>query len=223
VAELKSFSRSIFDVEETVNAATEMKYAKAIRRILADQWTEPSDDFVKFFASQVYSGRVTQSVREQFSSIVHRVLHQFLNDKINRRLKSALEGDENKKPAPAVEEEEEDESEDGIVTTEEEVEGYHIVKAIVRKVSPGDRVHMRDTKSYCNVLFDNRNRKPICRLRFNAATRKYIGIFDEDRNEEKILIETLADIYKYSEQLCATAQRYMDDENTEQVAEVPIA
>lgn len=215
VAELKRFSLSIFDLEETVNAATELKYAKAIRQILAQQWVEPSDDFVKFFAAQVYSGRVTASVREQFSGIVHRVLHQFLNDRINRRLKSALEGDDSSAtPTQAAVEpdEEDDESEDGIVTTEEEIEGYHIVKAIVREVIPGDRVYIRDTKSYCNVLFDNSTRKPICRLRFNAATRKYIGLFDGEA-EDKLLIESLADIYKYSERLCATAKAYLDEEN----------
>ena len=66
---------------------------------------------------------------------------------------------------------------DGIVTTEEEWEGFHIVRAILAKHVDPRRVVMRDTKSYCGILLDDNNRKPICRLRFNYS-QKYIGLFD---------------------------------------------
>ncbi len=70
--------------------------------------------------------------------------------------------------------------ESGIVTTIEEIEGFHIVRALLRDIVEVKRVAIRDTKSYCGVLLDNINRKPICRLRFNTS-QKYIGLFDNNR------------------------------------------
>ena len=70
---------------------------------------------------------------------------------------------------------------DKIVTTMEEVEGYHIVKSVVRTVVSPDRVAMRDTQSYCGILLDDNNRKPICRLFFNQS-QKYLGLFDAEKN-----------------------------------------
>ena len=42
-------------------------------------------------ARQVYSGRMTQATKEQFTEITDKALRRFLNDKINERLKQALE------------------------------------------------------------------------------------------------------------------------------------
>ncbi|MCZ6751745.1 MAG: restriction endonuclease, partial [Acidobacteria bacterium] len=98
-------------------------------------------------------------------------------------------------------------TDDGIETTEEEIEGYHIIKAIVREVVAPSRVVHRDTKSYMGILLDDNNRKPICRLRFNW-TQKYLGVFDEDKNETKHTLESIDDIYKFAEQLKETALRY---------------
>ena len=55
---------------------------------------------------------------------------------------------------------------------------------------------MRDVKSYCGILLDNNNRQPICRFHFNYATQKYIGLFDENKNEERVPIDDLDDIFK---------------------------
>ena len=63
---------------------------REVRKIIEEQINNPSDDFVKFFTSQVYSGRLTQSVREQFAQITKKAFKQFINDKINDRLNIAL-------------------------------------------------------------------------------------------------------------------------------------
>jgi hypothetical protein len=48
-----------------------------------------------------------------------------------------------------------------VVTTLEELEGYHIVKAITRAVLEAPRITHRDTKSYFGILVDDNNRKPF--------------------------------------------------------------
>ncbi|CCW19711.1 Prophage Lp2 protein 6 [Sphingobium indicum BiD32] len=61
---------------------------------------------------------------------------------------------------------------------------------------------MRDAKSYCAVLLDDNNRKPVARLHFNGITAKYVSTFD-GKAETKHLISDLTDIYKLSSQILA--------------------
>lgn len=67
-----------------------MKYSKEVRSILANQLSNPSEDFVKFFASKFYDGRITSKLMEQFTLIVKKSVNQFITDTINDRLKAAL-------------------------------------------------------------------------------------------------------------------------------------
>jgi len=47
------------------------------------------------------------------------------------------------------------EKENKIVTTQEEMECFYIVKAILCEKLSGERIYMRDTMSYCNILLDD--------------------------------------------------------------------
>lgn len=93
-----------------------------------------------------------------------------------------------------------------IITTEQETEGFLIIKAIVRDIIRPSRIFMRDQQSYCGILVDNNNRKPLARLHFNR-TIKYIGTFDSGK-EQRAKIDTLDNIYDYAEQLRRTAGEY---------------
>ncbi|HCD6306778.1 TPA: type I restriction enzyme HsdR N-terminal domain-containing protein, partial [Enterobacter hormaechei] len=211
IPELKKLTKSSFDLESIINAAGELKYVSQIKRILHTQLNNPEDDFVKFFASRVYDGMLTQKVRESFQNLTKKAASQYINDQVNERLKSAITG-----ITPAVveaptetqqseDDEQKDESE--IITTLEELEGFHIVKAITRAVLEAPRITHRDTKSYCGILVDDNNRKPLCRLHFNR-TQKYIGLFDLEKNETRHPISTVDDIYSFADILKATAALY---------------
>lgn len=93
IEELKKFTKSAYDLNNSLTTASDLKYSREIQRIMAEQLQQPSEEFVKFFTGQVYSGRVTPAIQEQFTQITRRALKQFINDQINERLKSALGGD----------------------------------------------------------------------------------------------------------------------------------
>ena len=210
VNELKRFTKSAFDLDATITAAIDLKYTKEIKQIMMEQLEAPSEEFVRFFLSHVYSRMRTQAVVQQFTDIVKRALNQFLNEHINQRLQSAISREEVAEKSVEVEESDEsidEEVESGIVTTEEELEGFYAVKSIVREVVAPDRVVYRDTKSYMSVILDNNRLKPICRLYFNGP-KKYLGLRDEEKNEERIEIESIDSIYNYVERLKVAAQRY---------------
>jgi len=214
VPELIKLTKSAFDVDSIINAAGELKYVSQLKKLIGTQVSKPEDDFVKFFASRVYEGVITQKVREQFYELTRKALAQFLNDQINDRLKSAMSGViqpslasipvTNSAKADA---QERDEAEDKILTTLVELEGYHIVRAVVRSVVDAKRIVQRDTQSYFGVLLDDNNRKPICRLHFNRS-QKYLGIFDEEKNETRHAISSIDEIYEYADQLKKTVGYY---------------
>ncbi|TKG94186.1 restriction endonuclease [Puteibacter caeruleilacunae] len=202
VVELRKFQKSAFDVEKIIDSASGLKYSTAIKEILMEELSNPSEEFVKFFTKQIYTGKVvTKKVLEQFTEIVKKATNQAFKDIVNDRLQSAL-----KKEEPVIEEVVEVE-ESKIVTTEEELEGFHIVKSIVRAKVDINRIAARDTQSYFGVLLDDNNRKPICRLHFNGSN-KYLGLFNQDKKEERILLNNLDEIYQYSDRLLETVQMY---------------
>jgi hypothetical protein len=214
VTELQKLTKSAFDVESIINSAGELKYVGHIKREISAQFANPSDEFVKFFAARVYDGIITQKVREQFGALTRKATAQFLGDQVNGRLRSAMSGSAptiviatGAPPELTMESPVDGANEDRVTTTIEELEGFHIVKAIVRTAVDSKRIVHRDTQSYFGVLLDDNNRKPICRLHFNR-NQKYIGIFDEEKAETKHPISTLDEIFNFSEHLKATAALY---------------
>lgn len=93
-----------------------------------------------------------------------------------------------------------------IETTVEETEGFMIVRAILRKTVQVNRVVMRDVQSYCGILLDDNNRKPICRLHFNS-TKKYVTLFDVEGGE-RVDIASLDDLYGMASRIRASVQKY---------------
>ncbi|MEN4533013.1 type I restriction endonuclease [Pantoea agglomerans] len=213
VPELVKLTKSAFDVDSIVSAAGELKFISQIKKMISSQFSEPDEDFVKLFASRVYDGILTQKVREQFSVLTKKAATQWLNDQVNERLKSAISGGAMVSPQTNNEDSaksssDKNEAESGmIVTTEMEIEGFHIIKSIIRKVIEPQRITFRDTQSYLGILIDDNNRKPICRLHFNRS-QLYIGMFDGEKKETRHPITSLNDIYNFTDLLRDAAKQY---------------
>ncbi|MCK9335642.1 MAG: restriction endonuclease, partial [Candidatus Cloacimonetes bacterium] len=95
----------------------------------------------------------------------------------------------------------------GIVTTEEELESFYIVKAILISHIPGNRISYRDAKTLFSILLDNNIRKPICKLIFSDK-RKVLVLFEADRTEVRVSLESIDDIYKHADKLLNTLSFY---------------
>lgn len=218
--ELLKLTKSAFDLDSVLLAAEELKYVSSLKRVVADLFETPSDDFVKLLTARVYEGSYTQRVRELFTPLCEKAQKQFVTDRVNARLKSALGGSAPAVPAvtditaqagtsgTSQPEDSAGVAKDGIETTVEEIEGFNIIRAIVAEVVPFDRVVTRDAKSYCAVLLDDNNRKPICRLHFNAK-QLYVGLLDEAKVETRMPLGRVEDLYLHAEQLRETVRRYL--------------
>ncbi|PKG32570.1 MAG: restriction endonuclease, partial [Methanoregula sp.] len=213
IEQLKKYAKHSLDLDNLYDDASRLKYTKEIMQVADKEFSNPSGEFVRFFAQKVYKKKLTQKAIDQFTSITKDSLDQFLSDKINERLKSAMQ------PKPAVAPNEDvlsvtptqeiSPKNDGIVTTEDEWEGYYFVKAMLHDIVDPSKIVMRDAKSYCAILFDDNNRKPLCRLYFDGK-QKYVALFDNnDRQETKVPIENIADLFKLKDRIRSVANSYL--------------
>jgi hypothetical protein len=204
VIELRKFEKSSFNVPAILATAQRLKYTSGIKQEIAKLIEDPSEDFVRMLAKNVYESKMTAAVREMLTGVVRTAFREVIMDSVKSRLSNALADTEQiiEKIDEPVEEDPE------VVTTEEEREGFMIIKAIVRDTVAAKRVVMRDAKSYCAVLIDNNNRKPLARLHFNRSI-KYVGFFDGE-TEERVIIDSLDQIYEHSDRLRTTAKKYAE-------------
>ena len=117
-----------------------------------------------------------------------------MRNQIKSKLDTAFASPEQAEPAGKIEEKSD------IVTTEEEIDGFRIIQAIVSEVTSPNRVFIRDAKSYCAVLLDDNNRKGLVRLHFNTK-QKYLEVMDEQGGRTPI--EGLTEIFSFKSRIQA--------------------
>lgn len=211
IEELKKFHKSYFDIDSIVNTASELKYTNELKHLLHQELTNPSTEFVKFFARQVYPSVVTQKVLDLFTELTKKSVQQYISDIYTERLKTALSKEsENNIDQTLTEKEIGEDKSKNIETTKEELDAFLIIKAILRQKIEINRIFYRDAQSYFAILLDDNNRKSICRI--YLGKRKYIGIFDDNKREIKTEIQSIDNIFEYGEQLIKTAESYKKNE-----------
>lgn len=211
--ELRKLTKDVFDLDAVLASAGELKYVGLLKRVISSEFDDPSEELLRMLISRVFEGNITARVREQFDPTVRRAMSQFLVDRVNARLKSAFQGTTSAIPpaseaTPKLEATKTEETpRDEIETTQDEIEGFMIVRAIAVADVDHPRVTGRDQKSYFAVLLDDNNRKPLCRLHFNRQ-QKYLGLLDENKVESRVPIDSVSDIYLHAESIREAARRY---------------
>jgi predicted type IV restriction endonuclease len=218
VEELRKFAKAAYNLDTILATANDLKYTRSIQQKLEEWMSSPPEEFVRLLSLDLLAGkRFTPATKEQFTAIAKRAFEQLIGEKINARLKGAMTLDaaplvsapksiasQEKPQEPAA-------SEPQSVTSSEELEGFYAVRAMLREVVPSKRIFMRDAQTYCAILFDDNNRKPICRLRFNNPQKLRLGVFKENKEEEIFPLETVDNVFDYAERLKATVLGYIQN------------
>jgi len=203
IKELEKFKYDSIDIQNILNMAGERKYINLIKDLFKQEVKDPSDDFVRLFASKLINKPLRQNIIEEFKSYTKRALSEALNDLVSEKIES-ISSKLNEDQSNQTEQEPQEEKVDkGIETTQEELEGYFIIKSILASQIDLSRIAQRDTKSYFGVLLDDNNRKWIARLHFNYSN-KYIEIRTSDKESQKYQIQKPEDIYNYKKELLNT-------------------
>lgn len=209
INELKKFHKDSFDCDNIITSASDLKYSNEIRKILIEEMANPSEDFVRYFAKKVYHGVVTKKIMDQFTELVSKTFLQYINDSVTERLQTALNKENEKQRIAETEKIQEELPK--IITTEEELEAFRVIRAIACAVAPVDKIYHRDAQSYFSIIFDDNRLKPICRL-YLGENKKTVVFFDKNKNEEKLLIDCIEDIYKYSHKIHEIVKFYNEEQ-----------
>ena len=190
IESLKLFTKDNFSLEKIQENVKELRYRQAIHEVLLGEIRYPSDELMHVIAKKVYSGVLTKSRMKYFERIIAEEIKDVFDNDYELDLSD-------------------------IITIDEEIEGFYIVRAIVSEVIDSNRVSIRDVKSYCGILLDDNHHYPICRLYFNDLDNLVVAFFDsmqKDKHggkvEEKIVINKVVDIYNYKEKLLDTVRAY---------------
>lgn len=203
-ATLQRFSREEFDIEKIVAEAKSLKLQSLVRRQVEAQISEPSDDLVRIIAGKIHEGRLMPNVLEEYRAAIRIAFMSIIRERLNERLsKAAMD-------PPEVEESASLADESGIETTEDEVRGRDIIRAIGAEIVSPERIDIRDAQSYCAILLDDNNRRTIARLRFNSSTTRYLGTFS-GREETQHRVEGPVDIYQHREAILARIRELTAD------------
>lgn len=189
---LQEFCKENFDIEKAFSNAGDLKYIRQFEAVIENEYREPTDDFIRYLINKsgVYEGRITDKIIEKHKNTTIEAFNLFMSKVMKTSLDFNLSAKQDQK-----------ENKNEIVTTLEELEGYAIIKSILNQFIDIKRISYRDNASYFNVLLDDNIRKTICRLHFNRS-QKYIA-FVKDKKEEKFPIDSVDDIFNYSDAIKA--------------------
>lgn len=219
IEQLKKFHKSYYNENNVLSTANELKYTTEIKEIFNKEIQSPTSDFVRFFAKQIYTtGQITRNVVEMFTPLVKKSMSMVINDIIAERLNTAMKNDEqvedttnissnlpnspkenteNKLPEGIVYMD----KEAGIITTQEEMDAYNIVRSILRRSVDASRITYKDYKTYFVISLDNSQWYWICRISIGAR-KKQIGIpVNKYKSCDWIQIDSIDDIFKYADRL----------------------
>lgn len=207
VKDLARFQKQGFNIESILAAASNLKFVKATAGFLKEQLKAPSDELVRLVGKQVYDGSLTKAVLEQIRAAIQAALDEVVRCHIQDKLNIAFrpEAPPGEQPVQSAE------ATPGadVVTTGDELQAFYIVRAIGARLMPVNRITMRDAKSYCSIFIDDNNRKPICRLYFNAKSSRGIGVFNSDKVETKIQITELTEIFNLTNEIESVIKTYL--------------
>lgn len=206
INELKKFCKESFDINTVINSASNLKYANSIEKILSEEFSNPSDDFIRLILNKgIYEGVKTQNVIDKYKPILKKSITHYINNLINQRLQTAI----NNSSVEASDEISIDISdENSIVTTNEELESYYVVKSILSEIVNPNDLYYKDTFSYFGILYENKVTKWICRVYLKESI-KYVIIPDQNKKDIRYEIENISDIYKLKDELITRLKSFM--------------
>jgi hypothetical protein len=183
LAKINKFHKKNFNLDSISDSAKYMKACAVIREKIIEELSEPSDDLMNLVLKKINTYNIQEAEQKNIFELelVNAIKHvNNLRNKI------------------------------GIVTTQEELEGYLIIKTFLRDHLDYKRISYKDTMNYFGILLDETSYKTICRLWFNGKV-KYLGLIDENKAENKIPINDVDDLFKYKNDIVKCALNYINN------------
>lgn len=181
IESLNKLRKENFDKDSLITYAEELVYTSALNDSLKDLFSNPSDEFIRFIVKDFSTMRITSNVIDRFKPLVKKAISNAVLDIVSKGLyqeDKIIENEKNNEDI-IVENLKELESIDivskkQIITTEEELEGYEIVKSILERnnIDISD-INFKDTTNYFSI--------------YNKSATKWIIRFNLSANRKNIM------------------------------------
>lgn len=219
IEQLKKFHKSYYNEQDILSTAQELQITIQVKEMLNRNFQMPDDEFTRYFVRNLNDGKYTAKLVDQYRPIVKKSIASVINDIISDRLNVAIKNEnkvekqmsqevenENQQPDEMNEEKLPDgvvfqDREKGIVTTQEEIDAYNIVRSILRQYVDVSRIQYNDYKNYFVVNIDGSTWWWICRIYIGKRSKKICLPKDNYKMNEWIDIETIDDIFNYADGL----------------------
>lgn len=218
IEQLKKFHKSYYNEQEILSTAQELQITIQVKDLLVRNFQQPGDDFTRYFIRCLNDGKSSAKLIEQYRPIIKKSITAVINDIIQERLGVAMKSNEEADSAKIKDEEtgcaDEKQNQDklpdgvvfinnetGVITTQEEIDAYNIIRSILRQYVDVHRIQYKDYKSYFSINLDGSMWWWICRISFGKR-KKTIGFpIDNYKSNEWVEIDTLDDIFNFSDKL----------------------
>lgn len=196
---LSQFAKSNFNEEDILYNASLLKYANIFRLELEKQFSNPSDEFVRFFLKEHYKGTKTQNVVDKFKPVLKKSINDYLDEMTKERMTSLVNNTGYvSTPAPSSPE-----------LSEQELDAVMKFKTILNNLVDMEEVTYKQTDSYLAILHNGNTRKWIARIIISDSKITLI-LPDENKNECRYKLDSIQDLDSYSEQLNTILNNYLN-------------
>lgn len=93
IKELCKFKKEHFDMKGILDSASELKYTSLLKNAIAEQFNDPSEQFVRALIKNIYSGVKTQAVVDKFKDLTLVAMHDYISDLLNEKFKNVMSSD----------------------------------------------------------------------------------------------------------------------------------
>lgn len=179
IENLNKLRKENFDKDSLITYAEELVYTSTLNESLRKLFSNPSDDFVRFIVKDFSETRITSNVIDRFRPLVKKAISNAVLEIVSKGLyqeeASATRKEENINNDDTIKEisdenQTEEKPQKGIITTENELKGFDIVKEILKKNNRDiSDVNYKDTTNYFSIYLRNTTRWII---RFNLDAGK---------------------------------------------------
>jgi len=230
---LAKFRKAEFDVQALVKLAEELAYLSNLKCILRVMFRNPTDDFIGFLTRKIYSGKVNQRIIDRFRPLVKQSTSAVIVELVSQGVVEVISKPQEKQepkserlakePIPEAGDEKPE-----VVTTEEELKAFYLIKEMVSNAVPDPSViSYTDRVYYFSVHLDSpskwfvrlrcRPRKSSIVLRISPeeaqglavgfTVRKYIG---GSLDLAEVIISSIEDIKHLQNLLVASLRKVLE-------------
>lgn len=174
---LAEFYVTEINTKDIIDSAQDSFFMEGFEEALFKELVKPSTEFVKAVFSHMNGKRLTENIEKQIRDLINSV-----------SIKSALE---------RLIIEESSNANSGIITTDDELKVYHVIKTILaqHKQIETNSVGYKDFKGKFSIILDENQKKKVCDLYITPTSHKI------DIDGEKIDIPDIDSIVKLKKRL----------------------